>query len=76
MDMNRELDTQDAYDSYLLRIWRFRNIENLSSSQKDTYRVSLESTQTRKQILFASLEEMLTFLKGEFVQIDKTSDEG
>ena len=76
MDMNRDLDISDAYDSYLLRIWRLRNIDKLSSSEEDTWRVSLESTQTRKQFLFASLEEMLIFLKGEFVQIDETSDEG
>ena len=75
MDMNRDLDTKDAYDSYLLRVWRLRNIDKLSSSQRDIWRVSLESTQTRRQIHFASLEEMLLFLKGQEVQIDETSDE-
>ena len=75
MDMKKDLDTKDVYFSYMLRISRIRNIDKLSSSQKDTWRVSLESTQTRKQVHFASLEEMLIFLQDQFVQIDETSYE-
>jgi len=75
MDINKDLGTRDAYFSYMLRIWRLRNIEKLLSSQEDIWRVSLENTQTRKQVHFASLEEMLIFLQGEFIQLDETSDE-
>ena len=76
MDMKKGLDSKDVYFSYMLRIWRLRNIENLSSSQEDIWRVSLENTQTRKQVHFASLEEMLFFLQSEFIQLDDTFDEG
>lgn len=75
MEMKKDLDAKDVYLSYMLRIWRLRNGEKLSSSKIDTWRVSLENTQTRKQVHFASLEEMLIFLQGEFIQIDETSDE-
>jgi len=75
MDMKKDLDTKDVYFSYMLRIWRLRNIDKLLSSQKDIWRVSLENTQTRKQVHFASLEEMLIFLQGEFIRIDETYDE-
>jgi hypothetical protein len=75
MDMKRDLNTKDVYFSYLLRIWQLRNSEKISSSKNDIWRVSLESIQTRKQVHFASLEEMLIFLQGQFVQSDKTSDE-
>ena len=73
--MKKDLDTKDVYFSYMLRIWRLRNGEKLSSAQEDTWRVSLENTQTRKQVHFASLEEMLIFLQDEFIQVDETSDE-
>ena len=75
MDMKKDLDTKDVYFSYMLRIWRLGNIDKLLSSQKDIWRVSLENTQTRKQVHFASLEEMLIFLQGEFIRIDETYDE-
>ena len=75
MDMNRELNTKDVYFSYMLRIRRLRNGEILSSSMKDIWRVSLESTQTRKCVNFASLDEMLVFLKEQFAQMDEPSDE-
>jgi hypothetical protein len=75
MDINKDLDIKDVYISYLLRIWRLENDEESTSSEQNFWRVSLESTQTRKQVHFASLEEMLIFLKGQFVQIDDTSDE-
>ena len=75
MDMNRDLNTKDTYFSYLLRIWRLEKDEGCESSKENLWRVSIESTQTRKQVHFASLEEMLMFLRGQFVQIDETSDE-
>jgi hypothetical protein len=59
----------------MLRIRRLRKIEKLSSSQEDIWRVSLENTQTRKRVHFASLEEMLIFLQNEFIQMDESSDE-
>jgi hypothetical protein len=74
MDMTRDLNTKDAYYSYLLRIWRLSENEE-SPSNQNLWRVSLESTQTRKQVHFASLEEMLFFLQGQFVQSDETVDE-
>jgi hypothetical protein len=75
MDLNRDLDTKDAYCSYLLRVWRLGKIEGSSPLKEKLWRVSLESIQTRQQINFASLEEMLIFLQGQFFHIDETSDE-
>jgi hypothetical protein len=75
MDMKKELNAKDAYFSYLLRIWCLENNEGSTSSAQNSWRVSLESTQTKKLIHFASLEDMLIFLKGQFVHIDETPDE-
>ena len=48
----------DQYTSYLLRVWRAREI-------KDTWRVSLENAQTHELRGFASLEEVFDFLSDE-----------
>jgi hypothetical protein len=74
MDMKRDLNTKDAYFSYLLRIWRLSENEE-SPSNQNLWRVSLESTQTRTRVTFTSLEEMLIFLQGQFVQCDEFLDE-
>ena len=75
MDMNKKLNARDAYFSYMLRIWRLGNTHGSTPSALNTWRVSLESTQTRKKVHFASLEEMLLFLKDQEVQIDETPEE-
>ena len=75
MDMHKDLKAKDAYFSYMLRIWRLKKSERVSSFNNDIWRVSLESTQTRKQFMFASLEEMILFLQEHFTQVDEASDE-
>lgn len=75
MDMQEDLRTKDSYFSYMLRIWRLKESEDLSSAKNELWRVSLESTKTRKQFMFASLEEMILFLHNQFDQGNKTSDE-
>jgi hypothetical protein len=75
MDMNRDLNTKDAYFSYLLRIWWLGKSEGLSSSKEKLWRVSLESTRTRNRVNFASLEEMLIFLQNQFDTGDESSEE-
>ena len=75
MDMYKDLNAKDAYFSYMLRIWRLKESEGLSSEKTELWRVSLESTQTRKLFMFANLEEMIIFLKDQFVQGDENSDE-
>jgi len=53
------MDSQnDAYQAYLLRLWRVRET-------RDRWRVSLEDARTRELRGFASLEEALTFLQQE-----------
>jgi hypothetical protein len=74
MDMNRDLNTKDAYFSYLLRIWRLENDEGLTSSEKNIWRVSLESTQTRTRVMFTSLEDLIYFLQDQLKPKDQTSD--
>lgn len=73
MDMNRDLNTKDAYFSYLLRIWRLENDEGLTSSEKNIWRVSLESTQTRTRVMFTSLEDLIYFLQDQLKPKDQTS---
>ena len=75
MDMHKDLNAKDAYFSYMLRIWRLKESEDRSSEKNELWRVSLESTQTRKQFMFASLEEMVLFLHDQFTQGDQTSSE-
>jgi len=73
MDMNRDLNTKDAYFSYLLRIWRLENDEGLTSSEKNIWRVSLESTRTRTRVMFTSLEDLAYFLEDQLKPKDQTS---
>ena len=75
MDMHKDLKAKDAYFSYMLRIWRLRKSETRSTLKENIWRVSLESTQTREQFMFASLEEMILFLQEHFTQVDEASDE-
>jgi hypothetical protein len=75
MDLNRDLNTKDAYFSYLLRIWCLEKSEGLPSSKENLWRVSLENTQSRACVTFTSLEEMLVFLKVQFEQMYETSDQ-
>ena len=72
MDIHKELNAKDAYFSYMLRIWRLRKSETRSTLKENIWRVSLESTQTREQFMFASLEEMILFLHDQFTQGDET----
>jgi hypothetical protein len=46
-----------TYASYLLRLWR--------QSEASLWLASLESTLTRERLMFASMEELIAFLKAE-----------
>ena len=55
-------ETASTYYSYLLRLWREdRNDESI-------WRASLESAQTREQHNFATLDELIAFLRGLLVE--------
>jgi hypothetical protein len=75
MDMKRDLNTKDAYFSYLLRIWCLEKSEGSSSPRENIWRVSLESTRTRTRVTFTSLEDLFSFLQDQFQPEDKTADE-
>jgi len=75
MDLNRDLNTKDAYFSYLLRIWCLEKSEGLSSSKENLWRVSLENTQSRACVTFTSLEDLLFFLQEQFTPKDQTAEE-
>lgn len=75
MDMNRDLDTKDAYDSYLLRVWRFEKEMGTLASKENLWRVSLENTQSRTCVMFTSLDELFYFLKDRFTPKDQIADE-
>jgi hypothetical protein len=72
MDMNRDLDSKDAYFSYLLRIWWLNRSEGLSSSKENIWRVSLECTRSRKKVTFTSLEDLFCFLQDQMKPKDQT----
>lgn len=73
MDINKDLDIKDAYFSYLLRIWWLENDEGSTSSEKNIWRVSLESTRTRTRVMFTSLEDLFCFLQDQMKPEDQTS---
>ena len=50
-------DEPDAYQAYLLRLWRTR------SQGRWEWRASIESPHTGERQLFASLEHLLVFLR-------------
>jgi hypothetical protein len=75
MDLNRDLNTKDAYFSYLLRIWRLEKSEGLSSSKENLWRVSLESTRTRTRVTFTSLEDLLFFLQEQLIPKDQSPND-
>jgi hypothetical protein len=75
MGINKDLDTKDAYFSYLLRIWRLENDERSTSPEKNIWRVSLESTQTRTRVMFTSLEDLFYFLQVQYTPKDQTVDD-
>jgi hypothetical protein len=72
MDMKRDLNTKDAYFSYLLRIWRIENDERAFSSNKNAFRVSLECTRSRTRVTFTSLEDLFYFLQDQLKPKDQT----
>ena len=72
MDMNRELDTKDAYFSYLLRIWRLENVSESLSSKESVWRVSVECTRSRTRVTFTSLEDLFCFLQDQMKPKDQT----
>ncbi|TFG72893.1 MAG: hypothetical protein E4H27_01760 [Anaerolineales bacterium] len=59
----------EHYNSYLLRVWRAREI-------RDTWRVSLENAQTHQLRGFASLEEVFEFLSHEVGDRCESEDDG
>lgn len=73
--MKRDLNTKDAYFSYLLRIWCLEKCEGLSSPRENIWRVSLESTRTRTHVTFTSLEDLFYFLQDQFKPKDQNADE-
>jgi hypothetical protein len=75
IELNRDLNTKDAYFSYLLRIWCQEISEGSSSVRKNVWRVSLESTQTRTSVTFTSLEDLFFFLQEQLKPKDQTADD-
>ncbi len=75
IELNRDLNTKDAYFSYLLRIWCQEISERSSSVRKNVWRVSLESTQTRTSVTFTSLEDLFFFLQEQLKPKDQTADD-
>ena len=48
---------ETAYYAYLLRLVRY------GSGEVAVWRITLESSQTRKQVVFASLRDLVSFLE-------------
>ena len=75
MRLNGDYDKKDRYSSYLLRIWQVSEDAQSTSPKENFWRVSLESTQTRKQRTFKSLEEAFCYLLDQIKPKDKSSGE-
>ncbi len=73
MDMNWDLDTKEAYFSYLLRIWRLKNDTGSLSSKENICRVSLECTRSRTRVMFTSLEDLFYYLEDQLKPKDQIS---
>ncbi len=58
------------YYSYLLRIWQ------VPTSEEHTWRIQLENVQTGEKCGFASLEELLAYLRQVTTQKDDLTGEG
>jgi hypothetical protein len=58
--------TQERSDylSFLLRLWRVRNSQNSQGGAEEmVWRASLQDTLTDEQVSFASLEDLVAFLR-------------
>lgn len=53
------------YLSYLLRLWRVENHEQIPGADKTTWRASLESAHTGEKRTFASLSDLFDFLQDQ-----------
>lgn len=62
MDYHDEKDQPNDYLSYLLRLWLANDGENLA------WRISLESTGTRKRKGFSSIKELVVYLEKKMDQ--------
>jgi hypothetical protein len=51
------------YLSYLLRLWRVENHGEAPSADKAVWRASLESAHTGERKTFASLDDLVDFLR-------------
>jgi hypothetical protein len=52
-----------SYLSYLLRLWREENHGKALDANEATWRASLESARTGEKRTFASLDDLLDFLR-------------
>jgi hypothetical protein len=52
-----------AYLSYLLRLWRVENHGEVPGAGEAIWRASLESARTGEKRTFASLDDLLDFLR-------------
>ena len=65
-------DEPDAYQAYLLRLWR------TGSKEKAVWRASLECSDTRQRKGFASLDDLFEFLReqsGGSLSVDRDGEE-
>ena len=60
----------DTYYSYLLRMWQ------VPTNEQHTWRIQLENVQSGEKHGFASLEELLAYLRQVTTQEEKMTGEG
>jgi hypothetical protein len=63
MSVPKETRKQKDYVSYMLRMWRDRGDGKAGAPQKGPWRASLQSPRTGEMVGFASLDELVAFLR-------------
>ncbi|MGD8462332.1 MAG: hypothetical protein PVI09_00565 [Anaerolineae bacterium] len=63
MSVPKETRNQKDYVSYMLRMWRDRGDEKAGPSEEAPWRASLQSPRTGEMVGFASLDDLLDYLR-------------
>jgi hypothetical protein len=72
MSVPRETWKQKDYVSYMLRMWRDRSDEAPSPSKEVPWRASLQSPHTGEIVGFASLDDLVNYLRARVGGMQET----
>jgi hypothetical protein len=72
MSVPKETGNQKDYVSYMLRMWHDRGDERPSHSKEASWRASLQSPRTGEMVGFASLDDLLDYLRARVGGMQET----